>query len=179
MLPQTAPCFREQSFGSCLLSKGRGQKQDSMKFLSSCSAGAFMFHPEKGVECIPHILLFVKCCLSNSEHSVLTVLHTAYGSSHCVFCCSQRLLSLFKSLSLSGCTASQLQHWGSSLLRVISLVVVATANGLSCPEACGILVPQPGLKPASPALQVDSLPLSRQGWNLSPSSSFQHLPFRL
>ena len=179
MRPQTAPSFREQSFGSCLLSKGHGKKQDSMKFRSSCSAGAFMFRPEKGVECIPHILLFVKCCLSNSEHSVLTVLHTAYGSSHCVFCCSQWLLSLFKSLSLSGCIVSQLQHWGSLLLPVISLVVVPTANGLSCPEECGILVPQPGLKPASPALQVDSLPLSRQGWNPSPRNRFQHLPFRL
>ena len=30
-----------------------------------------------------------------------------------------------------------------------SLVV---AHGLSCPVACGILVPQPGIEPASPAL---------------------------
>ena len=34
-----------------------------------------------------------------------------------------------------------------------SLVV---AHGLSCPVACGILVPQPGIEPASPALEVRS-----------------------
>ena len=27
------------------------------------------------------------------------------------------------------------------------------ARGLSCPVACGILVPRPGIEPASPALQ--------------------------
>ena len=30
---------------------------------------------------------------------------------------------------------------------------VVTARGLCCPSACGILVPRPGIKPASPALQ--------------------------
>ena len=30
---------------------------------------------------------------------------------------------------------------------------VVAANGLSCPAACGILVPQPGIEPASPALE--------------------------
>ena len=30
---------------------------------------------------------------------------------------------------------------------------VVVAGGLSCSEACGILVPQPGMEPASPALQ--------------------------
>ena len=34
--------------------------------------------------------------------------------------------------------------------RVSSVVAV---RGLSCPEACGILVPQPGIEPASLALQ--------------------------
>ena len=27
------------------------------------------------------------------------------------------------------------------------------ARGLSCPTACGILVPRPGIEPASPALE--------------------------
>ena len=31
--------------------------------------------------------------------------------------------------------------------------ILVTAHELSCPEAYGILVPQPGIKPASPALQ--------------------------
>ena len=30
---------------------------------------------------------------------------------------------------------------------------VVVAGGLSCSEACGILAPQPGIEPASPALQ--------------------------
>ena len=34
--------------------------------------------------------------------------------------------------------------------RTGSVVVVC---GLSCPTACGILVPQPGIEPASPALE--------------------------
>ena len=30
--------------------------------------------------------------------------------------------------------------------------VLVAARGLSCPAACGILVPRPGIEPASPAL---------------------------
>ena len=41
-----------------------------------------------------------------------------------------------------------------------SLVVV---HGLSCSTACGILVPQPGIEPVSPALQGRFLPLDHQG----------------
>ena len=36
--------------------------------------------------------------------------------------------------------------------RVSELSVVA-ARGLSCPAACGILVPRPGIEPASSALE--------------------------
>ena len=39
--------------------------------------------------------------------------------------------------------------WVLSLRRESSVVV---ARGLSCPVACGILVPQPGIEPSSPAL---------------------------
>ena len=53
---------------------------------------------------------------------------------------------------------SSCEHMGSvvcgtralSLRRVSSVVV---AHGLSCPSPCGILVPQPGIKPTSPALE--------------------------
>ena len=37
-----------------------------------------------------------------------------------------------------------------SLRRESSVVV---ARGLSCPTACGILLPQPGIEPVSPALE--------------------------
>ena len=63
-----------------------------------------------------------------------------------------------------GCVGSSLRHTGSFVAvcgllsscglqapeRVGSVVVV---RGLSCPMACGILVPRPGIKPVSPALQ--------------------------
>ena len=40
--------------------------------------------------------------------------------------------------------------WAHELWHVGSLVV---ASGLSCPAACGILVPSRGIEPVSPALQ--------------------------
>ena len=33
--------------------------------------------------------------------------------------------------------------------------VLVAAHGLSSPKACGILVPRPGIKPTSPALEGD------------------------
>ena len=44
---------------------------------------------------------------------------------------------------LSSCGPRALEREGS----------VVVARGLSCPEACGILVPRPGIEPASPALE--------------------------
>ena len=41
-------------------------------------------------------------------------------------------------------------RWALSLRHVSSVVV---AQGLSCPAACGILVPPPGMEPVSPALE--------------------------
>ena len=46
-----------------------------------------------------------------------------------------------------------LQHTGS-------LVV---AHGLSCPTACGILVPRPGIEPTSPALEGGLLATGPRG----------------
>ena len=45
--------------------------------------------------------------------------------------------------SLSSCGAWAPEHVGS----------VVVAHGLSCPAACGILVPRPGTEPASSALE--------------------------
>ena len=62
-----------------------------------------------------------------------------------------------------GCVRSQLRHTGSSLwhagfsscdtwaLECVGSVVVA--HWLSCPAACGILVPCPGIEPTSPVLE--------------------------
>ena len=57
---------------------------------------------------------------------------------------------------LSSCVARDPERVGSVLcgaralsLRCLSSVV--EARGLSCPKACGILVPRPGIEPASPA----------------------------
>ena len=44
---------------------------------------------------------------------------------------------------LSSCGTWALEHAGS----------VVAAHGLSCPTLCGILVPRPGIEPASPALE--------------------------
>ena len=44
---------------------------------------------------------------------------------------------------LSSCGTRALEWAGS----------VVVACGLSCPVACGILVPRPGIKPTSPALE--------------------------
>ena len=54
---------------------------------------------------------------------------------------------------LSSCGAWTPEHVGS----------VVVAHRLSCPTACGISVPQPGIKPASPALEGGFLLLDRQG----------------
>ena len=60
--------------------------------------------------------------------------------------------------SLSSCGARAPGHIGSVVcgMRALSLrhaSSVVAARGLSCPTACGILVPQPGMEPMSPALE--------------------------
>lgn len=59
-------------------------------------------------------------------------------------------LFCFSYVYLLGCVQSWLQHPGSSLRPVGSPVV---AHALSGSVACGVLVPQPGIEPKSPALQ--------------------------
>ena len=80
------------------------------------------------------------------------------------------LFYFFFNIYLFGCVGSQLQHAGSSLHHGGSFIVMhglskcgawalehsgslTAGHRLSCPEACGILVPQPGIQPTSPALQ--------------------------
>ena len=58
-------------------------------------------------------------------------------------------LATEEQLGLS-CGTQALCH-GAWALKCLSLVAVAFR--LSCPEACGILAPEPGIKPVSPALE--------------------------
>ena len=74
--------------------------------------------------------------------------------------------------SLSSCGAPARERMGSVvcgmralLLRRVSWVVVAC--GLSCPVACRILVPQPGIEPASPALEGGFFTTGPPGKSLS------------
>ena len=51
--------------------------------------------------------------------------------------------SVVAACGLSSCGVCALERAGS----------VVVVHGLSCPAACGILVPQPGIEPTSPALE--------------------------
>ena len=53
------------------------------------------------------------------------------------------------------CGTRDLRSVMQDLSRRCTDSVVVTC-GISCPTACEILVPQPGIKPTSPALQGDS-----------------------
>ena len=60
-------------------------------------------------------------------------------------------ISFKKKKNVFDCVRAWLGHWDLSLQGLHSLVV---AHGHSCPIACGVLVPQPGIKPECHALQV-------------------------
>ena len=49
---------------------------------------------------------------------------------------------------------------------------VVVAHGLSCPTACGILVPLPGIESASPALEGEFVTTGPPG-EVPPSAIFQ------
>ena len=66
---------------------------------------------------------------------------------------------------LSSCGVRAPEHVGS----------VAAARGLSCPTACGILVPPPGIEPMSPALEGRFLPTGPPGKSQSLSFFFNKL----
>ena len=89
-------------------------------------------------------------------------------------CSTQDLFVRVRSLLrfLSSCGARAPGRVGSVvcgmrglLLRHTSSVVVA--RGLSCPTACGILVPQPGIEPTSPALEGRFFTTGSPGKSLS------------
>ena len=74
-----------------------------------------------------------------------------FGCTGSSVCCLQRMGSLLRRTGFSGCGARA------------SLVV---ACGLSCPVARWILVPRPGIKPVSPALEGRFLTTGPQGKSL-------------
>ena len=49
---------------------------------------------------------------------------------------------------------------------------MVVAHGFSCPEACGILVPRPGIKPMSPALAGGFLTTGPPGKSARPPQWF-------
>ena len=84
--------------------------------------------------------------------------------------CTFLFLIFIYYLFIFGCVGSQLRHLGSLLqcagsrarglcscarcaLQLWHKGSVVAAHGLSCPAACGILVPRPGIEPVSPALE--------------------------
>ena len=79
---------------------------------------------------------------------------------------------------LSSCGAQTPEHVGSVVAahRLSSCGVgsIAAAHGLSCPTACGIPVPRPGLNPRPPHWKADSQPLEHRG---SPPCYFNYCCF--
>ena len=65
--------------------------------------------------------------------------------------------------------ACRIFHCGTQALELAGSVVAA--HRLSCPTACGILIPQPGIKPMSPALEGGFLTTGPPG--KSPSGCFK------
>ena len=90
------------------------------------------------------------------------------GSRACVLC----------SCGVQGpeCMGSVVCGMWTLLLRRTSSVVVAC--GLSCPAACGILVPQPGIEPMSPALEDGFFTTGPPGKSLPVRRYFLHLFMR-
>ena len=88
------------------------------------------------------------------------------------------LENIFKknSVYLFGCAGSSLRHVGSSLHHMdLSLQFVASlavVNRLSYSYTCGILVPQPGIEPVSPAFQGGFLSTGPPGKSLIHLFSF-------
>ena len=84
--------------------------------------------------------------------------------------------------SLSSCGARAPERVGSVVCGMWALSLrcagsVVVAHRLSCPTACGILVPQPGIEPVSSALEggffTTGPPGKSQKWVFLPQSSLQ------
>ena len=102
---------------------------------------------EKSADSLMGVPMYGTCCFSLAAFFFFKLylfyflfifwLHRVLVAARGIFCCGAQALHCSVRASL------QLQRTGS----------VVVARGLSCPAACGILVPRPGMEPVSPALQ--------------------------
>ena len=93
---------------------------------------------------------------------VLVMVHGIFAEACGIFCCSTwDLLLQCTDFSLVVACRFSLSSCGARAPARMGSVVVT--RGLSCPTACGILVPRPGIEPTSLHWKVDSLPLGHQG----------------
>ena len=90
-------------------------------------------------------------------HAVITLL-----SLHCLF---KIYIYLFTWLCWASVAVLGLSRCGTWALEHVGLVAVACR--LSCSVACGILVPQPGIEPASPSLKGRFLATGSPGKSLT------------
>ena len=101
------------------------------------------------------MLVYIKYCFSNFNDSGVGIFFFFWLQR--VLVAARGILALGLLLSF-GVWVFSLSLWragsmprGLCSLRHVGSVV--EARGLSCPTACGILVPRPRIKPASPALE--------------------------
>ena len=72
-----------------------------------------------------------------------------YFWQHCLCCCVRTFASSDEQLYLDAVRGL--------LIALGSWVSVVVAHGLSCPKACGILTPRPGIEPEFPAFEGEFL----------------------
>ena len=101
-----------------------------------------------------HLIFFFFFCLRQVLRHA-----RSFAAAHGLFVAALRLLSSCGGgFSLFSCRAQAPEHMGSVVYIVQALSLrhassVVVAHGFSCSAACGILVPQPGIEPVSPALE--------------------------
>ena len=102
----------------------------------------------------------LKSCDTKFIFSLFPDIHNRWGDVSSIFSFSFFLFLICNYLSTPGLSwwhvgsflvAHELSSCGTRPLECKGSIVFVC--GLSCPLACGILVSQPGIKPASPALQ--------------------------
>ena len=108
-----------------------------------------------GLRCCLDILLFLSSlygsCFTSSMALVILFYFVLFYLFYFIFYLAASGLSCGTwGILVAACRIFRCSMWGLSLRHVGALVV---AHGLSCPAACGILVPRPGIEPVSPALE--------------------------
>ena len=102
------------------------------------------------------VSFFKKMFLFFQLRRVLVAAHGIFVEACGIFSSRHTVCSSFSLVVASGFSLLQLWLSGSRAPALCSLWHVSStvgARGLSCPAACGIPFPRPGIKPASPALE--------------------------